>query len=92
MGFQGDRSLPTKLEAERDLLGDILAAIRKRGIKTMVSFHHERTERMYNGLIRNLNKSGMKGVDILNPDNASPYWFLGGRNASRKTVSRSPKR
>ncbi len=74
----------TKIGPKRDLLGDILAAIRKRGIKTMVSFHHERTERMYNGLISGLKKNSVKGVDILNPDYTDLYWFLGGKERFEK--------
>lgn len=69
----------TKLGAKRDLLGDILAAIRKRGIKTMVSFHHERTYKMYEALASKLKRNGVTGVDILNPASTNLYWFLGGR-------------
>lgn len=67
----------TKQGPKRDLLGDILAAIRKRGIKTMVSFHHERTWKMYNGLISGLKRSGASGIDLLNPENQNLYWFVG---------------
>jgi alpha-L-fucosidase len=36
-----------ELGPERDLLGEILAAIKARGLKTMTSFHHARTFRHF---------------------------------------------
>jgi alpha-L-fucosidase len=66
-----------KTGTKRDLLGEMMAAIKARGIKTIATFHHARTYKHFSGLKQGLAKAGIEGVDILDPKNEDYYWFLG---------------
>ncbi len=69
-----------KLGPERDLLGDIFTALEARGLKTFTSFHHARTYKHYQSIIRKLKEQPTAaGVDLLDPDYANYYWFAGER-------------
>jgi len=67
-----------KLGPRRDLLGEILTEIEKRGMKTMTSFHHARTYKHFQGLVKRLEEAeGMKKADMLDPQYRNYYWYLG---------------
>lgn len=67
-----------KLGPERDLLGEILSEIEKRGMKTMTSFHHGRTYKHFTGIRKRLEASPeMAKADLLDPDLRNFYWFMG---------------
>jgi alpha-L-fucosidase len=57
-----------ELGPERDLLGDILAAIKARGLKTMTSFHHARTYRHFEVTKKKLRaQPDHANVDLIDP-------------------------
>ncbi len=62
---------------ERDLLGEMLQEIEKRGLKTIATFHHARTYEHFQGLSKHLLQEHIEGVDILDSSNYDYYWFLG---------------
>ena len=64
---------------KRDLFGEMMTEIQKRGLKTIATFHHARTYREFSVLQDKLRKKGVEGVDILDPKNEDYYWFLGGK-------------
>ncbi|MBI9017307.1 MAG: alpha-L-fucosidase [Phycisphaerae bacterium] len=67
-----------KLGPKRDLLGEILTEIEKRGMKTMTSFHHARTYKHYSNIMKDLKQAdGVENFDILDPQFGNYYWFLG---------------
>ena len=67
-----------KLGPKRDLLGETLAAIEKRGLKTMTSFHHARTYKHFQGIIKKLKQNpDYANVDLLDPELRDFYWYAG---------------
>ena len=67
-----------KLGPQRDLLGETLEAIEKRGLKTMTSFHHARTYKHFQGIINKLKKNpDYASVDLLDPELRDLYWYAG---------------
>ncbi len=67
-----------KLGPRRDLLGDFLKEVKKRGMKTMTSFHHARTYKHFQSVVKKMEQAeGMENVDILDPRYRNYYWFLG---------------
>ena len=66
-----------KLGAKRDLFGELLTAFEDRGLKTIASFHHARTFKHYEKLIRKLKKAGVNNVDLLDEQYRNYYWFAG---------------
>ena len=74
----------------RDLLGEMMGAIKERGIKTIATVHHARTYKHFASLSDKLEKAGIEGVDILDPVNEDYYWFLGTEerfSANRKDLT-----
>jgi alpha-L-fucosidase len=70
-----------ELGPERDLLGEILAAIEARGLKTMTSFHHARTFRHFEVVQKKLrSQPGHETVDLLDPALRDYYWYAGDEN------------
>lgn len=68
-----------KLGPERDVNGELLAELKKRGIKTIASFHHGRTVKHFNKIVKKLKADPrFKNADLLDSDNNDSYWFLGG--------------
>ena len=69
-----------KLGPERDLLGEIFTALKARNLKTFTSFHHARTFKHYQSIIRKLKDQPISTqVDLLDPDYPNYYWFAGDR-------------
>jgi len=69
-----------KTGPERDLNGELLAELKNRGIKTIASFHHGRTVKHFEGVIKKLKQdSRFANADLLNEDYYNYYWYLGGR-------------
>jgi alpha-L-fucosidase len=67
-----------ELGPERDLLGEILAALEARGLKTMTSFHHARTFRHFEVVQKKLRaQPGYEDVDLLDPTLRDYYWYAG---------------
>jgi alpha-L-fucosidase len=67
-----------ELGPERDLLGEILAAVKARGLRTMTSFHHARTYRHFEVVQKKLrSQPGHENVDLLNPALRDYYWYAG---------------
>ncbi|VGO16327.1 hypothetical protein PDESU_04918 [Pontiella desulfatans] len=67
-----------KLGPRRDLLGEIMKEIEKRGMKTMTSFHHGRTYRQFSSIRKNLESSPEQAkADLLDPSLRNYYWFMG---------------
>jgi alpha-L-fucosidase len=67
-----------KLGPKRDLYGELISEIRKRGMKTIASFHHGRTYKHFKGITDNLKKDPQyANVDLLNEENNNYYWFTG---------------
>ncbi len=67
-----------RMGPRRDIYGQIAAEIHKRGLKTFASFHHARTYKHFQGIVKNLRKNpDMKGADLLDPKYEDLYWFLG---------------
>jgi alpha-L-fucosidase len=67
-----------ELGPERDLLGDILAAIKARGLKTMTSFHHARTYRHFEVTKKKLRAQPKHAnVDLIDPALRDYYWYAG---------------
>jgi len=74
-----------KLGPKRDLYGELITEIRKRGMKTIASFHHGRTYKHYQGLIKKLKKDPLyKNVDLLDSKNDNYYWFTGSQERFTK--------
>ena len=70
-----------KLGSKRDLAGELLGELKKRNIKTIASFHHGRTVKHYEKLVKHLLKDPeYKNADLLDPENYNYYWFLGERS------------
>ncbi|TKG93730.1 hypothetical protein EYV94_15920 [Puteibacter caeruleilacunae] len=80
-----------KLGPKRDVNGELLAVLKKRGIKTIASFHHGRTVKHFDGIVKKLKSTpGYEQVDLLNPDFYNYYWYLGGKErftAKRKALT-----
>ncbi len=75
-----------KLGPRRDLLGEILSEIEKRGMKTMTSFHHGRTYKHFTGVRKKLESATeLAKVDLLNPSLRNYYWFMGDEESFAKT-------
>jgi alpha-L-fucosidase len=69
-----------KLGPERDLLGEVFTALNARGLKTFTSFHHARTYKHYQGIIRKLKEQPIAAkVDLLDMNLDNYYWFAGDR-------------
>lgn len=67
-----------KLGPQRDLYGEFSKEIRKRGLKTIASFHHGRTYKHFQGVLSKLKKvPDYQNVDLLDPKNDNFYWFTG---------------
>ncbi|MFI3269287.1 MAG: alpha-L-fucosidase [Rikenellaceae bacterium] len=66
-----------KMGPKRDLLGEVMTELKKREIKTIATFHHDRTHKQFQTLQKNLIEKGITGVDINDPERSKPYWFLG---------------
>jgi len=67
-----------KMGPKRDLLGEILQAIEKRGLKTFTSFHHARTYKHFLGIRKKLAADpAYAKVDLLDPTLRNIYWFAG---------------
>lgn len=74
-----------KTGAKRDLNGELFAALKKRGVKTIASFHHGRTVKHFEKIAKELQKDPKyKNVDLLNPEYYNYYWFMGGRERFTK--------
>ena len=66
-----------KLGPERDLYGELINEIRKQGLKTFASFHHERTHKHFAQLAEKLKANPkMQKADLLDPKYKDLYWFL----------------
>lgn len=69
-----------KLGPKRDVNGELFTQLKKRGIKTIASFHHGRTIKHYTSVIEGLKEDPKyKNVDLLNPEYYNYYWFMGGK-------------
>jgi alpha-L-fucosidase len=66
-----------KMGPKRDLYGELVGEIRKRGIKTFASFHHERSHKHFMGLHERLLQKKVTGVDLLDEKTWGTYWFMG---------------
>ena len=67
-----------ELGPERDLLGEILSAVKSRGLRTMTSFHHARTYRHFEVVQKKLRaQPGHENVDLLDPTLRDYYWYAG---------------
>ncbi len=66
-----------KMGVKRDILGEILSEYKKRGLKTMATFHHARTYDTFVKIQDNLREAGIEGADLLDPKMQEFYWFLG---------------
>jgi alpha-L-fucosidase len=67
-----------ELGPKRDLLGEILAAIEARGLKTMTSFHHARTFRHFEVVQKKLRaQPGHENIDLLDTSLRNYYWYAG---------------
>ena len=67
-----------KLGPKRDLLGEMMGAIEDRGLKTFTSFHHARTYKHFEGIIKRFKgKPEYAKVDLLDPDLRNYYWYAG---------------
>ncbi|MGB2274000.1 MAG: alpha-L-fucosidase [Flavicella sp.] len=74
-----------KLGPKRDLYGELITEIRNRGLKTIASFHHGRTYKHYQGLIKKLKKDPIYNrVDLLDSKNDHYYWFTGSQERFTK--------
>ena len=70
-----------KLGSKRDLAGELFSELKNRNIKTIASFHHGRTVKHYEKLVKHLLKDPeYKNADLLDPENYNYYWFLGERS------------
>ncbi|MFR9651636.1 MAG: alpha-L-fucosidase [Rikenellaceae bacterium] len=67
----------TKIGPKRDLLGEIMSELKARDIKTIATFHHDRTHSQFQTLQKNLIEKGIDGVDINDTEKSKDYWFLG---------------
>ncbi|MFI3248522.1 MAG: alpha-L-fucosidase [Rikenellaceae bacterium] len=65
-----------KMGPKRDLLGEVLSELKEREVRTIATFHHERTFKQFDGLKSNLIEKGVTGVDILEENAEDKYWFL----------------
>lgn len=66
-----------KIGPERDLYGELIEQIRKQGLKTFASFHHERTHKHFADLVSRMAKNPkMAKSDLLDPQSQDVYWFL----------------
>ncbi|WP_289053788.1 alpha-L-fucosidase [Carboxylicivirga marina] len=69
-----------KTGPERDLNGELLAELKNRGIKTIASFHHGRTVKHFEKVVKTLKADErFANADLLNEDYYNYYWYLGGR-------------
>ena len=74
-----------KLGPERDLYGELVTEIRKRGMKTIASFHHGRTFKHFKRITNKLKKDPQyKNVDLLDEANNNYYWFTGSQERFTK--------
>lgn len=81
-----------ELGPERDLLGEILAAIKARGLKTMTSFHHARTFRHFEVVQKKLRlQPGHEDVDLLDAALRDYYWYAGDQEHFSSTRYRLTK-
>ncbi len=75
-----------KLGPQRDLLGEILGALEKRGLKTFTSFHHARTFKHFKGITKRLkNDPKLAKADLLDPTLRNLYWFAGDEESFSET-------
>ena len=69
-----------KTGPQRDVNGELFTELKKRGIKTIASFHHGRTIKHFSLIEEKLKaNSYYKNVDLLNPNYYNYYWFMGGK-------------
>jgi len=74
-----------KLGPKRDLNGELFTELKKRGLKTIASFHHGRTVKHFEGIVKKLKLDPKyNNVDLLNPEFYNYYWFMGGRERFTK--------
>jgi len=67
-----------KLGPQRDLLGEMMAAIKDRGLKTFTSFHHARTYKQFQNITKRLkSKPALAQADLLDPNLRNLYWYAG---------------
>ncbi|MCD6354642.1 MAG: alpha-L-fucosidase [Prolixibacteraceae bacterium] len=63
----------------RDIAGELFEELKKKGIKTIASFHHGRTIKHYTDIEKKLKAEPYyKNADLLNPECQNYYWFMGG--------------
>ncbi|MCK4922526.1 MAG: alpha-L-fucosidase [Bacteroidales bacterium] len=63
----------------RDLNGELFQELKKRGIKTIASFHHGRTIKHFSEIeTKLLADPYYRNADLLNSDYYNYYWFMGG--------------
>ena len=67
-----------KTGAKRDLISELFKELEKRGIKTIASFHHDRTRSLFHGWAQSFaSKPEYAGVDLLQASALTQYWFMG---------------
>ncbi len=65
-----------KTGPKRDVYGDYVGELRKRGLKIIATFHHLRTHRMWNTYYQDhLETARQKKWDLLDPAYRSLYWY-----------------
>lgn len=74
-----------KTGPKRDVNGELFTELKKRGLKTIASFHHGRTVKHFEGIVKKLKADPKyKNVDLLDPEYYNYYWFMGGRERFTK--------
>jgi alpha-L-fucosidase len=69
-----------KTGPQRDVNGELFTELKKRGIKTIASFHHGRTIKHFSEIEKKLQTDPFyKNADLLNPEYHNYYWFMGGK-------------
>jgi alpha-L-fucosidase len=67
-----------KTGPKRDLYGELITEIEKKGLKTLASFHHARTYKHFSGIVKKLKADPeFSGVDLLDPKYENYYWYIG---------------
>lgn len=70
---------------KKDVTGELFEEFKKRNIKTMATFHHARSLKIYNDWIPHLKSNPeFKNVDLLQEENKDYYWFLDPDTFSKK--------
>jgi len=68
-----------KTGPKKDVNGEFFKELKKRGIKTIASFHHGRTIKHFSEIEKELlAEPDYKNADLLNPEYHNYYWFMGG--------------